>query len=442
MLGRKTVLALFLVAVITLSIISLVAATIWGLSEEEPLQIFGYDVYKFEGSGHYAIFYPMPNGTIKLLKTGKVGMFPTFVKVPRDAWIKEYANKGDTLKATPTPIVIFVNERGLGIASLKGSRVKLKELEIPETSEVAATSTNPCPKDYIPEGYRYCIPKDPTSNWIKIIASKVVIDEISFLGLRIDNHVLKDINFDMRLFLSEATYSHWTAGIDVGPVTLITTKFGESFRGKGLTTGEYTEMPLVLTYPLEILTTGSYTIYETPDGGQKYFESNPGSTFYVPSITREPHYLEIPSSADSERIWINQGDGRRFIIDEWLTESWHLSSESSFSIPIGPAAVKALEKAEVLKKYPQVRRILNSISLTIGFHKTANQMSMLIYSLQATPREDCYALRYYQKLDVAEDYNKVKVPIFMVTVTNGKSPGFCDPRTGHCTTSTDITDKE
>ncbi|MDK2915055.1 MAG: hypothetical protein PWQ79_1970, partial [Thermococcaceae archaeon] len=298
MLGRKTVLALFLVAVITLSIISLVAATIWGLSEEEPLQIFGYDVYKFEGSGHYAIFYPMPNGTIKLLKTGKVGMFPTFVKVPRDAWIKEYANKGDTLKATPTPIVIFVNERGLGIASLKGSRVKLKELEIPETSEVAATSTNPCPKDYIPEGYRYCIPKDPTSNWIKIIASKVVIDEISFLGLRIDNHVLKDINFDMRLFLSEATYSHWTAGIDVGPVTLITTKFGESFRGKGLklyyttpcevnpqsslwsryvnldvkyvvavygvlaydrSTGEYTEMPLVLTYPLEILTTGSYT---------------------------------------------------------------------------------------------------------------------------------------------------------------------------------------
>lgn len=375
----------------------------------------------------------------------------------------------------PTPIVIFVNDKGLGIASLKGSKVKLKELEIPEISKITTASAHSCPKDYIPEGYRYCIPKNPERNWIRVITSKTVTEKISFLGLRIDNHVLKDIDFDMRLFLSEATYSHWTAGIDVGPVTLTTTKFGESFKGKGLKleyttprevnpqssmwsryvnldvkyvvtvygvlaydryTGKYTEMPLILTYPLEILTTGSYKIYETPDGSQKYVESKPGSTFYTPSITREPHYLEIPGSADSERILINQGDGRGLIIDEWLNESWHLSSESSFSIPIGPAAVKALEKEGVLKKYPQVRRILNSISLTIGFHKTANQRSMLIYRLQATPREDCYALRYYQKLDVAEDYNKVKVPMFLVTVTNGKSPGFCDPRTGLCTTST------
>ncbi|WP_054841338.1 hypothetical protein [Thermococcus peptonophilus] len=129
---RKTVLALFLVATLSLSIVSLVAAATWGgLNEEKPIRIFGYDVYKFEGSGHYAIFYPMPDGTVKLLKTGKVGIFPTFVRVPRNAWLKEYANKRNTLKATPTPIVIFVSEKGLGIASIRGgSRVKLKELEI------------------------------------------------------------------------------------------------------------------------------------------------------------------------------------------------------------------------------------------------------------------------------------------------------------------------
>lgn len=416
---RKTVLALFLVATLSLSIVSLVAAATWGgLNEEKPIRIFGYDVYKFEGSGHYAIFYPMPDGTVKLLKTGKVGIFPpTFVRVPpRNAWLKEYANKRNTLKATPTPIVIFVSEKGLGIASIRGgSRVKLKELEILGASEVTATSTNSCPKDYIPEGYRYCIPKDPTSNWIKIIASKVVIDEISFLGLRIDNHVLKDVIFDMKLYLNEATYSHWTAGIDVGPVTLFTTELGNKFEGKSLKlqyitpyeitpqssvwsryvnldvkyvvtvygvlaydryTGKYTEMPLTLTYPLEILTTGSYKIYETTSGGQKYVEFNPGSTFYTPSITEDPRYLTIPQSTSQERTWIDYIGRNQLIINKWLKNTYEFSSESSFSVPIGPGAVKALEKAGgVLAKYPSISKVLNSISLTIGFHKTTNQES-------------------------------------------------------------------
>ncbi|WP_054840271.1 hypothetical protein [Thermococcus sp. JCM 11816] len=162
MIRRKTVVVLFLMSTLSLSIVSLVAAATWGLSEgEPPLRIFGYDVYKFEGSGHYAIFYPMPDGSIKLLKTGKIGIFPTFVKVPRNAWIKEYATTGNTLKAMPTPIVIFVNDKGLGIASLKGSRVKLKELEIPEISKITTASAHSCPKDYIPRRIPLLHPKKP-----------------------------------------------------------------------------------------------------------------------------------------------------------------------------------------------------------------------------------------------------------------------------------------
>ncbi|MDI3476165.1 MAG: hypothetical protein PWQ95_1893 [Thermococcaceae archaeon] len=233
MLKWKGALILF-VAALSLSIVFMLALTNWGLSGDKTLQIFGYDVYKFEGSGHYAIFYPMPDGSVKLLKSGKVGIFPTFVRVPRDAWLKEYATTENTLKATPTPIVIFVNDKGLGIASLRGSRVELKELEIPETREAVPASARSCPQEYVPEVYRYCIPKDPTSGWIKIIASKIVTDRISFLGLRVDNTVLKDVIFDMRLALNGATYSHWTAGIDLGSVTLFTTEFGDRFEGEGL----------------------------------------------------------------------------------------------------------------------------------------------------------------------------------------------------------------
>ena len=480
MARRKIVLALLIIAALGMGMVSLAAATPWILSEDKPLQILGYDVYKFEGSGHYAIFYPMPNGSVKLLKTGKVGILPTFVKVPRNAWLKEYATTGNTLKAVPTPIAIFVNERGLGIASLRGSRVKLKELEIPKTARVTTASARPCPTGYIPEGYRYCIPKDPTSNWIKIIASKVVTDEISFLGFRVDNYVLKGIDFEMKLRLNDATYSHWTAGIDVGPITIFTTEFGDKFEGKELKleyttpaeidpqgsawsryvnldvkyvvavygvlaydryTGKYTEMPVTLTYPLEILTTGSYKIYESTDGTQRYVEFNPGSTLYVPSVTKDPHYLTIPQSMNSERIWVDHRGGRRLIVDEWITNGWYFSSESSFSVPLGPGAVEALEKAGVLSKYPSIGRVLNSLSLTIGFHKTSSQESELIYRLQATPNRDCYALRYYQNLNVAKDYNKVKVPLFLITMTDGKSPGICNPRTGLCATSTGM-DKE
>ncbi|WP_297066379.1 hypothetical protein [Thermococcus sp.] len=80
-------------------------ATNWATSENSKMEVFGYNVYKFQGSGHYAIFYPLPDGTVKLLKTGKVGTLPVFLKVPREAWLKEYSKNPTALKALPTPLL-------------------------------------------------------------------------------------------------------------------------------------------------------------------------------------------------------------------------------------------------------------------------------------------------------------------------------------------------
>ncbi|MDI3476164.1 MAG: hypothetical protein PWQ95_1892 [Thermococcaceae archaeon] len=189
-------------------------------------------------------------------------------------------------------------------------------------------------------------------------------------------------------------------------------------------------MPLVLTYPLEILTTGSYTIYETPDGGRKYVEFNPGSTFYVPSITEEPRYLTIPESANLNATWMGREDGRRLIVDKWLTNGRQFLRESSFSVPIGPGAAQALEREGVLAEYPRVLEVLNSMSLTLGFHSPSAQSSDLIYTLRGTPMEDFCVIWYHQGLNVFEGYKKVKVPMFLVTVTDGKSQGACNPVTG------------
>ena len=146
-------------------------ATNWATSENSKMEVFGYNVYKFQGSGHYAIFYPLPDGTVKLLKTGKVGTLSVFLKVPREAWLKEYSKNPTALKALSTPIIIFVNDNGIGIESLHGSRITLKPFQIPTKPE--PLSIRPCPGGYVPVGGRYCVPKDPTSNWVDVIRCRV-----------------------------------------------------------------------------------------------------------------------------------------------------------------------------------------------------------------------------------------------------------------------------
>ncbi|ASJ10488.1 hypothetical protein A3L12_03825 [Thermococcus sp. P6] len=95
-------------------------------NDEEVVKIFGYNVYKIHGSGNYTIYYPLPNGSVKVLKRGKVGFFPVFVKVPEEEW--EKVAGGDGLFAAPTPMMLYVTEDGrFGITSLSASRVELGE---------------------------------------------------------------------------------------------------------------------------------------------------------------------------------------------------------------------------------------------------------------------------------------------------------------------------
>ena len=178
----------------------------WTTGENSEIKIFGYNVYNFQGSGHYAIFYPLPNGTVKLLKTGTVGRLPVFVKVPKEVWLREYSKNPTALKALPTPLVMFVNDNGIGVESLHGGRIALKPFRI--SNKMEPLNVRPCPSGYVPVGSRYCVPKDSTSNWVDVIASKTVTEPISFLGLEVDNRVLRDLVFTMWLFLGESTYSY------------------------------------------------------------------------------------------------------------------------------------------------------------------------------------------------------------------------------------------
>ncbi len=441
----------------------------WVLDGNTPVKLFGYNVYKFQGSGHYAIFYPLSNGSVKLLKAGKTGILPVLVKIPRESWLKEYSKHPTALKALPAPLVIFVNDKGIGFATLRGSKVTLKPLQIPNKPKTTGPKT--CPSGYVPFGTEYCIPQNPTTNWIDIIASKTVIEPISFLGLEIDNQVLKNVYFDMCLFLSEGTYSYWTIGIDVGGVTVESVKLGEHFEGKVLSikyytpssvspnistwlryvnlfvkyevvvfgvlsydryTGKFTRIPVTTTYPLEILSTGRYTIYETQNG-TRCVEGN-YSQLFAPKITSEPNYYKIPSSADITRKYINSGNGRRTIIEKVINSNWEFSSSSSISIPIGPAAVETLEEAGILSEYPLVSDELNALSLTLGFHEYSSEYSTLHYAINALPVRDCSVL-FYNTTVRTQDYQHVGVPMLFITVTDGKSQEICNPHTGLCAES-------
>jgi len=448
-----------------------IATTNWTTSENYEMEVFGYNVYKFQGSGHYAIFYPLPNGTVRLLKMGKVGALPVFVKIPRGAWLKEYSKNPMVLKALPTPVVVFVNDKGIGVESLHGSRITLKPFQIPTRPE--PLSIKPCPGGYVPVGSRYCVPKDPTSNWVDVIASKTVTEPISFLSLEIDNKVLGDVVFTMWLFLSESTYSYWTVGIDLGGIEVRSAKVGENFEGKSLDieystpgtitpnnptwsrylnlyvkyqvvvfgvlaydryTGKFTKIPITATYPLEILSTGKYTIHETQNG-PTYVEGNPNGLF-SPQITSQPQYYRIPTQVDLERKYVSAEGGRRTLVDKRSVSYSELSSSSSISIPIGPLAVNELESIGVLSKYPGVLRELEIVSLTLGFHKMSGEISGFHYFLSAIPQRDCSVLSYKITLRT-QDYQHVGVPMLLVTVTDGNSGGLCNPQTGVCISSHD-----
>lgn len=45
-------------------------------NDESVTRILGYDVYKIEGSGNYIIYYPLPNGSVKILKKRKTRLPP------------------------------------------------------------------------------------------------------------------------------------------------------------------------------------------------------------------------------------------------------------------------------------------------------------------------------------------------------------------------------
>ncbi len=432
------------------------ATTNWAISGNSEVKVFGYNVYRFQGSGYYVIFYPLPNGTVKLLKTGKVGMLPVLVKIPRKPWLKEYSKHPTALKALPVPLLIFVNDKGIGFATLRGSKVTLKPFQIPTKPKTTGSSSKTCPSDYIPLGTEYCIPKNPTANWVNIIASKTITEPLPFLGLEINNRVLRDVVFTMWLFLGESTYSYWTVGIELGGIEVCSAKVGENFQGKPLNveystpgtinpnnstwsrylnlyveyevvvfgvlaydryTGKFTRIPITATYPLEILSTGRYTVYET-ENGPKLVEGNSNGLF-SPSITTRPRYYRVPSNTNTEREYVTAG-GRKTLVDKRSISYWELSSSSGISIPIGPLAVSSLEEAGVLSEYPSVLKELDIVSLTFGFHTSSGEVSGFHYFLSAIPQRDCSVLLYNVTLRT-RDYRHVGVPMLLVTVTDRKS---------------------
>ncbi|NJE49585.1 hypothetical protein [Thermococcus sp. 9N3] len=466
---RKLGLLLFLL-LLTGSVTSIVVATAWLPDENTTIEILGYNLYKFEGSGHYAVFYPLPNGSVKLLKTGKVGLLPTLIKIPREEWLRAFsAENNNVLRTQPVPLMIFVNDKGLGFATLRGSKVVLQPLEVPNKPTVM--TAKPCPKGYVPEGPRYCVPNDIPTNWVEVLESKTITEPISFIGIRVENNVLKELDFETWLFLNRATYSYWTVGLNVGPVTVYTKKLGEHFEGKGIDigyrtpddvrpegsiwsryvnlyvkyqvvvfgvlaydryTGKFTKLPVMATYPLEILSEGRYTVEETSNG-PKFVERTKG--LWSPFISSDPYYYHVPDSSQVQRIWLFSGR-RKTIVYMRGHSSWRFTSESSLSVPIGPRIARALQETGLISRYPNLAKVLNSISLTFGFHYYSGEQSGFLYSIKGIPKRDCYALVYMMKVNTT-DYRHVDVPMLLVTVTDGKSSGICDPKTELCIDSAD-----
>ncbi|WP_240911612.1 hypothetical protein [Thermococcus sp. LS1] len=233
----KKKLAAALILLILLGSTTVGALNYLANNENSITQILGYDVYKIEGSGNYIIYYPLPNGSVKVLKTGKAeGFFPTFVKVPRHKWIKELSTGEKAFYAPPTPLILYITEDGkLGVKSITSSRIKLeseKTVDLKGTHQVQAKGS--CPRGWIDFGGRYCLNPQWDLYFESRAKSKTFNEWVSVMGLKIENKVAEEIDFDWDLVLSRSTYSYWTIGIDVGPLTVLSVSKGHRFEGWAL----------------------------------------------------------------------------------------------------------------------------------------------------------------------------------------------------------------
>ncbi|MFA4641066.1 hypothetical protein [Pyrococcus kukulkanii] len=95
-------LVIFLVTILVIGSTTVGAMNYLAGNKDGITRIFGYDVYRIEGSGKYIIYYPLPNGSVKVLKRGRAGgFFSTFVKVPRYEWVRTLLTGEKALYAPP-----------------------------------------------------------------------------------------------------------------------------------------------------------------------------------------------------------------------------------------------------------------------------------------------------------------------------------------------------
>ncbi|KUH33393.1 hypothetical protein APY94_06100 [Thermococcus celericrescens] len=442
-------------------------------NEDSVTRVLGYDVYKIEGSGNYIIYYPLPNGSVKVLKKGKAGgFFPTFVKVPRHEWIKELSTAEKALYAPPTPLILYITEDGkLGVKSITSSRIKLeseKTLNLKGDYQVQAKDS--CPQGWIDFGGRYCIDPQWSLHFDSRAKSKTFDEWVSVMGLKIENRVAKEVEHHWLIQLSRSTYSYWTFGIDVGPFTALSVSKGHRFEGWKLDisfesvmsipietdhwerylnirveyivanakvpaydrfTRSYTEIDIVMVYPIKIHSTGRYTIKESASRGIYFTESN---GINPPRITTTPNIWRIPENAKWNKTWIPYSRGEESAIYLRQSQSERFKSSSSLSIPIGQAAGKYLTRIS-----PKLGKFASTISITFGFHKKEKTTSLVEYSVDIKPRKSCYAMYSVLGVNVgtSETKTKVKVPLVFGVITDGKVPSpSCNPRTGVCVDST------
>ncbi|AEC52306.1 hypothetical protein PNA2_1391 [Pyrococcus sp. NA2] len=449
MFGRKFLVGVLLL--ITLSGIIVSALNYLASNEDSITRILGYDVYKIEGSGDYIIYYPLPNGSIKVLKRGRAGsFFPVFVKVPREEWTEKLSTSGKVLYAPPTPLILYITEDGrLGVRSITASRIRLEDGESLDLKGSQVKS--PCPDGWIDFGGRYCLSPQWDLHFESNAKTKTFDEWITVMGLKIENNVAEEVEYHWTLVLSGSTYSYWMIGIDVGPFTVLSVSKGHRFEGQALNIGYASEGPLMVdsdtwerylnvraeyiivhakvpaydkltgehvwieiaqTYPLKIHSTGEYTIWESSTRGIYFTESNGNNP---PKITTTPNIWSLPKEAEWKRKRIsNTGNWEGAI---YIRQSNAFSSTSSLSIPIGYAGGRYLSSIS-----PTLGRLASALSLTFGF-------SFVKYSVDIKPRRDCYAMHSVLNVKVGERDGEVEVPLMFGIITDAP----CNPKTGLCT---------
>ncbi|AAL80662.1 hypothetical protein PFDSM3638_02695 [Pyrococcus furiosus DSM 3638] len=467
----------FLVRVLLLIFLSgnMVNALNYLASNEDSItRILGYDVYKIEGSGNYTIYYPLPNGSIKVLKRGKAGgIFPVFVKVPREEWVGKLSTSGEALYAPPTPLILYITPDGkLGVKSITASRIRLENEEDLNLKDLnlkgSYQAQSSCPNGWIDFGGRYCLSPNWDFHFESNAKTKTFDEWITITGLKIENNVAEEVYFAWDLSLSSSTYSYWTIGIDVGPFTVLSVSKGHKFEGQALYISYQSKGPLVVdsdtwerylsirveyiivhskvpaydklareyvwieiaqTYPVKIHSTGEYTIRESSTRGIYFTESNGNNP---PRITTTPNIWSLPKEAEWKRTWIsNTGDWEDAIYIK-QSQSYSFSSTSSLSIPIGYAGGRYLSSIS-----PTLGRLASALSLTFGFYKYMNVASYAKYSVDIKPRRDCYAMYSILNVKVGESGPKVEVPLVFGVITDGKTPTPpCNPETNLCITTT------